>query len=85
MKWRKRKPMPDYLPSDEERKWHKYCTDNNIIVSPMGIQNEDSKWKIGIAIGNHKEVHYSPHIYDKDTLWVSYYEMCKFYYDKYRR
>ena len=33
------KPMPLYTYSDEEFKWYKYCVNNNIRISPWGIQN----------------------------------------------
>ena len=85
-KWKKPVPMPDYIPSKEESKWHKYCIDNGIIISPIGIKNEQNKWHIGIAMSNnHKQVHLAPYEYDRDTIWISYYEMCKYYYDKRRR
>ena len=39
-KWKKPIPMPDYLPSPEQQKWHKHCVDKGIIISPIGIQGE---------------------------------------------
>lgn len=81
-KWKKSVPMPNYIPSDEEQKWHLYCTRNNIIISPIGINGEPNKWKIGISIKDHKKVHYAPHIYDRDTIWISVYEFMKYYYNK---
>jgi len=85
-KWKKPVPMPNYIPSNEEQEWHRYCAQNDIIISPIGIQNEYNKWKIGIAIAkNYKTIHYAPYEYDRDTIWISYYEMCKYYYDKRRR
>ena len=29
--------MPSYTTSIEEEKWYKYCMDNNIRISPIGI------------------------------------------------
>lgn len=80
--------MPQYIASDEERKAYIYCVRNNIRISPLGIKNEIGKWKIGINIGPYvkgEKPNISPHIYDKDTIWVEYYKFCKYYYDKYRR
>jgi len=85
-KWKKPKPMPSYIPSKEEREWHNVCINNGIIISPYGIQYEKSKWKIAIAMkGTHKNLNFAPHEYDEDTIWISYYEMCKYYYDKYKK
>lgn len=85
-RWKKPIPMPNYIPSPEEQKWHKHCLDKGIIISPIGIQGEQNKWKIGIAMASdYRNIHYAPYEYDRDTIWVSYYEMCKYYYDKHRR
>ena len=85
-KWKKPEPMPDYIPTKNETEWHKYCVDHGIIISPMAIKNEKNKWHIGIAMRNtYKKVHLAPYEYDRDTVWISYYEMCKYYYDKRRR
>lgn len=81
-KWKKPVPMPNYIPSAEEQEWYKYCVRKGIIISPMGVNGEPDKWKIGISIGDHKKVHYAPHIYDRDTIWISVYEFMKFYYNK---
>ena len=78
--------MPDYIPTKDETEWHKYCVNNGIIISPIAIKNEKNKWHIGIAmINTYKKVHLAPYEYDRDTVWISYYEMCKYYYDKRRR
>ena len=74
--------MPNYIPSDEEQEWHKHCVRKGIIISPIGINGEPNKWKIGISIGDYKKVHYAPHIYDRNTIWASVYEFMKFYYNK---
>ena len=40
-----------YIPNDEERKWHSYCVNNGIIISPIpttqGAYPEE--WRIGIS------------------------------------
>ena len=75
--------LPDYQVSPEEQKAYEYCVNNDIIISPIGISDDAGKWYIGIATpDNYKKVYKSKHIYDKDTVWISFYEMCKYYYDK---
>ena len=46
--------MPSYTTTVEEEKWHSYCMDNNIRISPIGIFKEPGQWKIGINIGKYK-------------------------------
>ena len=84
---KKNKSMPNYFPSEEENKWRNFCVNKNIRISPLGIYNEEKKWRIGIAIGPYKKnetIHIAPSIYDQHTIWIEYYKMCKYYYDKYR-
>lgn len=79
--------MPHYMPSDDEIKARDFCINNNIRISPMGIKDEPNKWKIGISLGLYKKnekPNISPHIYDRNTIWVEYFNFCKYYYDKYR-
>jgi hypothetical protein len=81
-------PMPDYMPTKEERAWHKYCLDNNIIISPLAAEKglNCKKWKIAIAFyPNYKKINLTPTVYTEDNIWREYYLMCKYYYDKYRR
>ena len=85
----KKKPtwMPQYVPNDKEIKARNWCIKNNIRISPLGIKDESNKWKIGINIGEykkHEKPKVSPNIYDRDTVWIEYYNFCKYYYDKYR-
>ena len=80
--------MPQYMPNKEEKEARLYCIRNNIRISPLGIKNEIGKWKIGINIGPYvkgEKPNISPHIYDKDTIWLEYFKFCKYYYDKYRK
>lgn len=80
--------MPSYTTSIEEEKWHKYCMDNNIRISPIGIFKEPGQWKIGINIGKYKrgeKINLSPSIYNKHTIWEEFYKTCKYYYDKHTR
>ena len=74
--------LPWYVPSKDELKWYRYCVRNAIRISPIGT-DKPGEWYIGISDpSNYKKVYNSKHKYDKDTLWISYYEMCKYYYDK---
>jgi hypothetical protein len=85
---RKSKPMPHYVPSEQEQEWKLFCNRNNIRISPMGIQNDSDHWRITISLGPYKKgekPHMSPYIYDRKTIWPEYYKMCKYYYDKYRK
>jgi hypothetical protein len=87
-KKRKGNPLPNYVASREERDWSNYCIDNNIRISQIPVKNEIGKWKMTINIGPYKrgeKQNISPAIYDKDTLYPAYYQMCKYYYDKYRK
>jgi len=79
--------MPYYHATDDEAKARDWCIKNNIRISPIGIHKEPNKWKISINIGPYKKnekPNIAPHIYDKDTIWVEYFNFCKYYYDKYR-
>ena len=85
---RKNYRMPDYLPSPDEMKWRNYCIRNNIRISPVGIKEDNQKWRISICLGPYKKwerANVSPSVYDKHTIWPEYYRMCKYYYDKYVR
>tara|TARA_Y100001937_G_C6974866_1_gene265042 strand:- start:197 stop:478 length:282 start_codon:yes stop_codon:yes gene_type:complete len=82
------KPMPSYMPSEEERSWHLFCVRNNIRISPFGIMNNNDNWRIAINLGPYKrgeKPNLSPETYNRKTIWPKYYEMCKYYYDKYRK
>ena len=75
--------LPEYNTSEDQQKYYEYCIKNNIIISPIGIQNTTSKWYIGISTpDNYKKVYKSKHIYDKDQVLDAMFEMCKYYYDK---
>ena len=82
---RKNYRMPEYLPTKEEMEWRNYCIRNNIRISPIGIKEDNQKWKISIIIGPYQrweKPNVSPSVYDKHTIWPEYYRMCKYYYDK---
>ena len=80
--------MPTYTANDEEWEAYKYSVRNNIRISPYGIQNDNEHWHIAISLGPYKKwekPHLSPSKYCRKTIWVEYYKMCKYYYDKYRK
>ena len=75
--------LPECYTSEEQQKYYDYCVKNNIIISPIGIQNTPGKWYVGISTpDNYKKVYKSKHIYNKDQIWDAMFEMCKYYYDK---
>ena len=83
LKEKKKRQLPDYIANPEEFKWYKFCLDNEIRISPIGINDRVGAWKIGISTADDfRKVYYAPHIYDRDTIWPSFYNYCKFYYDK---
>ena len=82
---RKNYCMPDYLPTPEEIEARNYCIRNDIRISPIGIKDDNQRWKISICLGPYQKwerQNIAPSIYDKHTIWVEYYKMCKYYYDK---
>ena len=77
--------MPQYNPTKEEIKYRTYCIRNEIRIYPIGIENDNEHWKIGVNIGPYQrgeKQNISPSIYDKHSVWPEYYRMCKYYYDK---
>ena len=78
----KKRQLPDYIPTEDERTWYSYCVRNNIRISPMGHDSVGS-WKIGISTPeDYRKVYYAPHVYTSDTIWIEFYKYCKYYYDK---
>ncbi len=85
---KKAKPMPPYIASDKELEWWKYCVRNNIRIAPQGILTDSDHWHISISLGPYtkgEKPNISPFKYCRKTIWIEYYKMCKYYYDKYRR
>ena len=84
-KWQKKKKerqLPEYIPTKEEYGYYQYCVRHDIRISPIGT-DVVGKWKIGISDGdNYRKIYYAPHVYDRDTIWISFYEFCKYYYDR---
>ena len=76
----KKKINTDYNPSNEERLWYKYCMDNDIRISPKGTSS-GNRWHIDVSLDGIKW-HTSPDTYDIEELWVKYYQVCKYYYNK---
>ncbi len=85
---KKAKPMPPYIASDKELEWWKYCVRNNIRIAPQGILTDSDHWHISTSLGPYtkgEKPNISPFKYCRKTIWIEYYKMCKYYYDKYRR
>ncbi len=78
-----KKRLPQYAISEEEQEWYEYCLNHDIRISPMGIKDRIGEWHIGVSDPtNYKKVYKSKFIYKADTIWKSFFEMCKYYYDK---
>jgi len=79
--------MPYYEPSDEENKWHNFCINKGIIISPIAATKgpNPEEWKIGISfMPNYKKINLTPTVYTADIIWEETYKIMKYYYDKYR-
>lgn len=77
--------LPQYSAGSEENKWYRYCVNNNIRISQKPVDGEKGKWYITVSLGPYKKgetPHVSPSIYTQDNIMESYYQMCKYYYDK---
>ena len=84
-KKRKKNLLPSYIASADEAEWYRYCVNNELRISTITVKYAISKWKIGVNIDPYKKnetPYVSPHVYDKETLYPTYYQMCKYYYDK---
>tara|TARA_Y100000748_G_scaffold299320_1_gene295975 strand:- start:3317 stop:3601 length:285 start_codon:yes stop_codon:yes gene_type:complete len=82
---KKQKWMPNYTPSSDEIKYRDYCIKNNIRISPQGISQDPNNWHIEVRLGPYvrgEKAYTSPNVYDKKTIWLEYFLMCKYYYDK---
>ena len=85
-KWKKEqekhKLPTNYSPTKEEDNAYHYCVENDIRISPIA-SDESGKWYIGVSTpDDFKKVYKSKYIYNRDTIWVSFYEMCLYYYKK---
>lgn len=76
--------MPDYMPSDEERKWYEHGIEKGIRISPSPSTNDPNPKKWHLAVFSRDKWIKSPNVYDENNIWVEYYKAYKFYYDKYR-
>ena len=82
----KRKPiwMPDPVWSDEQYAIARWCADNNIIISPIGIHGKE-KYKVCISLYDYRNVKCDKFEYDPDQVWEKVSEYQSYYYGKYRR
>jgi len=76
--------MPNYMPSDEERKWYEYGIENNIKISQYPTTPGANPREWYIEIFNKGDWVRAPHVYDENTVWQEFYKMYKYYYDKSR-
>ena len=74
--------MGVYDPTIEEIRARDWCIDNNIKISPGGI-NGKQEWTVDIDLG--KGYRKSPKSYKKVEVWEVYYNYCKYYYEKKNR
>jgi len=77
----------DYAPNEDEKKWYKYCVDNDIRISTKPTQQGmyPEEWRIEIAIGPYKrgeKTYLSPNVYTIDNVYQALYNTMKYYYDK---
>ena len=80
-KYQKAKPL-DYDPTEEERQAYLWGIDR-YIIGPFAIHGQLDKYRIGIAtVGDHKNVHKDPKIYDHDEVMEQVYKYYLYYYDK---
>ena len=85
LKYAKRNLLPDYSPSSEETEAYLYCINNDIRICTIPVKDEIGVWYIGINIGPYvkgEKINLSPKTYDKSDVYKSYYEFCKYYYEK---
>ena len=79
-KYGKAKWMPNYSPSEDERRYYTWGLNNGVFISPDGISGDADHWYIAVKTktgwkrGKFK--------YDRDTIWPELYNAYKYYYDK---
>ena len=76
-----------FTPNEEQRKWSRYCINNNIRIIPAPTQRGmyPEEWRIAINIGPYEKgekTYLSPNVYTADNIWQELYNMKKYYYDK---
>ena len=72
--------MPHYSPSEEEYAAHMYCMNNNIRLSPGGINGSD-QYTVDISLDGKKWTK-SPKKFKSSDVWEVYYNYCLYYYNK---
>jgi len=90
MAWAKKKKgyvglNTGFVASDEQLKWHKYCIDNGIIISPIPTTSDPypEEWNIGISfMPNYRKIHKTPTVYISEIVWQETFNLMKFYYEK---
>ena len=75
----------NYVPTDEEWEWYKYCTHSGVIIAPVTTSSNPypEEWNIGVSFSNsYKKIHKTPTVYITDNVWPETFKLMKFYYDK---
>ena len=72
-------PMGIYNPTEEEIRASDYCIQNDIKISPGGV-NGKNEWTIDIDLG--KGYRKSPKTFGKTEVWEAYYNYCLYYFNK---
>lgn len=73
--------MGKYNPTDEQQEAYIYCMNNNIKISPKGI-NGQNKWYVEVFANG--KWHHSPEKHGPVEVWEVFFNYCKHYYDKQR-
>lgn len=74
---KKKQPMPQYLPSDEEFKWYLDGVRRGIRIAPKPDGNE---WRIDVYAN--KKWNQSKLTYDREQIWPEYYKAYGYYYNR---
>ena len=80
IKNRKKAPMGDYVPTDEEVEAYVWCINNGIKIAPLCKEN-GSSWYVEVILPN-KTPKRSPEAYKRKEIWEKIFEFYTFYYDK---
>lgn len=71
-----------YIASDLESEAYLWCVRNDVRVSPGGTKTK-GEWTIDVSTDG-KTWKRSPWTVQEDSLWQKYYEICLWYYEKYK-
>ncbi len=78
----------DFIATDEQLKWDKFCIKNNIIISPSPVTTGfyPEEWRVAVSLGSdYKTIYKTPNAYLADEIWQEVYKTKKYYYDKHTK